>query len=274
MDTTEGRPAIIEVIPSQSGISAAAYLRIQSGQVARFIGFRCAPEFEDELGKRLLSRFEELPTSVDSIHYLHNESEPQDQPQYASLMKQLGFAPACELHQLWTHIKANRVPPDTNDKVGWKHASQVSLASFCDAVRATFVNTLDSPALHSSTIQTNPQLLDALFDRSRTPDWLEDRLPASFAWYLLTYQTEVAGCVLLSEPQGGLLNINYLGLAPQFRGLGLGIQLIEKAKQQARLTGMKFISVAVDSANYPAINLYQTQEFHLHHTYQLYMRAR
>jgi ribosomal protein S18 acetylase RimI-like enzyme len=48
----------------------------------------------------------------------------------------------------------------------------------------------------------------------------------------------------------------YMGVAPPFRGRGLGRLLVQRAMHAARLMNERILTVAVDVANTPARQLY------------------
>ena len=81
-------------------------------------------------------------------------------------------------------------------------------------------------------------------------------------WQLLQLEGQDAGCLLLREqPEAAQCEIAYLGLAPQFRGRGLGYLVTQHALQQARELGYPRLILAVDAKNEPAQQLYARMGF-------------
>jgi ribosomal protein S18 acetylase RimI-like enzyme len=57
--------------------------------------------------------------------------------------------------------------------------------------------------------------------------------------------------------------INYLAVYPGFRGLGLGMRLLDRAQEAARASGCTALSLDVEFSNEPAISLYRKHGFHV-----------
>jgi mycothiol synthase len=81
-------------------------------------------------------------------------------------------------------------------------------------------------------------------------------------WLLVRQNAAWAGCVLLtglSDVQA--LEITYLGVSPNFRGRGIGQQLVRKALWIAQAAGFPTVTLAVDSRNQPALRIYKSEGF-------------
>jgi len=57
--------------------------------------------------------------------------------------------------------------------------------------------------------------------------------------------------------------INYLAVYPDYRGLGLGIRLLDRAEEAALASGCAALSLDVEFSNEPAISLYRKHGFHV-----------
>ncbi|MGD6900490.1 GNAT family N-acetyltransferase [Bacillus infantis] len=57
------------------------------------------------------------------------------------------------------------------------------------------------------------------------------------------------------------LHLNQIAVSRQYRGMGLGKQLLEKAKQKAVNLGIKTIDLHVSESNHGAVNLYKQAGF-------------
>ncbi len=76
-------------------------------------------------------------------------------------------------------------------------------------------------------------------------------------WFAVCMDDDPAGVLILSRGHHGqMLELVYLGLVPAHRGRGLGDWLMRKALESAAALGCDSLSLAVDAANKPALNLY------------------
>lgn len=57
--------------------------------------------------------------------------------------------------------------------------------------------------------------------------------------------------------------INYLAAYPDYRGLGLGSRLLDRAEETALASGCTALSLDVEFSNEPAISLYRKHGFHV-----------
>jgi len=120
-----------------------------------------------------------------------------------------------------------------------------------EALEGSYLDTLDCPELCG--MRTMEDVVDSHvaageYDPTR--------------WYLVFKDAQPAGCCLLTHcPQNNSVELVYLGIAPQARGLGLGRSLL--AYSIARLGSLKIneITCAVDDRNIPAIRIYESLGF-------------
>ncbi len=122
---------------------------------------------------------------------------------------------------------------------------------FAAVIAATFEDSLDCPGLNGlrsiEEVIAGHQAVGK-FDPQR--------------WLLLSIDGEAAGCILFGEnPLRPVLELTYMGLTPRWRGRGLGRYLLRHGLALAYRPGVESVTVAVDSANTPAIRLYDTAGF-------------
>jgi ribosomal protein S18 acetylase RimI-like enzyme len=81
-------------------------------------------------------------------------------------------------------------------------------------------------------------------------------------WWLARQDGQAVGVLLLAEvPDWQGWDLSYLGVVPKARGRGIGRALAEQALRQARAAGASQLSLAVDSRNDAAWNLYRELDF-------------
>ncbi|HMP62021.1 MAG TPA: GNAT family N-acetyltransferase [Phenylobacterium sp.] len=81
-------------------------------------------------------------------------------------------------------------------------------------------------------------------------------------WFLARFDGEPIGIMLLTCLDAeGIWELAYLGLAPAWRGRGLGRALVHQATAQAIARGAEMLLVAADRRNLPALGLYRSAGF-------------
>lgn len=118
-------------------------------------------------------------------------------------------------------------------------------------VEATYRGTLDCPALNG--IRTADEVL-AGYEFACGEELS--------LWYVVVYEGREAGCLLVaSYGVGQACELTYMGLAPEYRGQGLGRQMVLHALWLARQSGGARMVAAVDLANAPALHVYLAAGF-------------
>ena len=81
-------------------------------------------------------------------------------------------------------------------------------------------------------------------------------------WLIVRNQGEDIGCLLLADhPTDGALELVYMGLVPEARGRGYGIELVRHAQWLTRKARRSRLLLAVDADNAPAIDIYAAAGF-------------
>jgi ribosomal protein S18 acetylase RimI-like enzyme len=128
----------------------------------------------------------------------------------------------------------------------WEHYSPATHALFARAVLDTYEQSLDCPAI------SGLRDIDDVIAGHRATGEFDPSL-----WFAVCFGEDPAGVLILSPAQHGqMLELVYVGLVPAYRGRGLGDLLMRKALETAAERGAASLSLAVDAANKPALNLY------------------
>lgn len=121
----------------------------------------------------------------------------------------------------------------------------------------------DEPLLREALERSYEQTLDCpeLCGLRDTSDVLEShRLAGEYdpkLWHLIFKHERPVGCAIYTpHPHVGTMELVYLGLAPEVRGIGLGSTLLKLGIRAARERGATTLTCAVDARNLPAIALY------------------
>jgi ribosomal protein S18 acetylase RimI-like enzyme len=82
-----------------------------------------------------------------------------------------------------------------------------------------------------------------------------------------TGSNELAALVLCSRVRNDTAHITQICAAKQYRGLGLGTMLLRTAAAELRKRRYTTLTLTVTEGNTEAVSLYQTQGFHIKHTF-------
>ena len=118
-------------------------------------------------------------------------------------------------------------------------------------VEQTYQGTLDCPAI--SGVQATEDVL-ASYRAAGVfrPQW----------WLIAVHNRRDVGCLLLADhPDKGIVELVYMGLIPDVRGRGWGLEIVRHAQQIARCAGRRLLLAAVDAANEPALRVYAQAGF-------------
>lgn len=81
-------------------------------------------------------------------------------------------------------------------------------------------------------------------------------------WLIATRDGRDVGCLLLADdPALGHVELVYMGIVPEARGRGLGLQLVRHGQWLTGAAGRPRMVVSVDAANAPAIDMYTAAGF-------------
>jgi mycothiol synthase len=174
---------------------------------------------------------------------------PTDVGPDAELLRAAGFTHAADL--LYLVAMANAFPTDPpSANVSLTPLSESDYARLDNIIEQTYVGTLDCPALNNSR-----QVIDVL------AGYRGIGASGSSLWWLLQSQRRDIGCVLVAEHTPQMWELVYLGIKQAMRGRGLGLEATRAVQHIALKRGVERLVLAVDSANYPAIELYSKAGF-------------
>lgn len=120
---------------------------------------------------------------------------------------------------------------------------------FRDTLLASFAGSLDCPEIVGS--RSEAELLHSYGMDAAGPR----------EWFRVDRGHEPIGVVLLEAAAVSRFELTYVGIVPDYRGRGLGRELIRFAQQHARNRGATHLDLSVDERNHPALGLYRAQGF-------------
>jgi ribosomal protein S18 acetylase RimI-like enzyme len=158
-------------------------------------------------------------------------------------LERRGFRHTTQLALLRSDLPAAREPPRLS-----LTAPRALAANFAATLIATNEGTLDCPELNAP--RTAAEILAGFTSSGAT------------AWHLASLSGEPVGVVLIEyakDPEAA--ELTYLGIAPAFRGRGLGAELLKFATSEAAGARLAELKVSVDARNAPAMKLYAAHGF-------------
>lgn len=218
---------------------------------------RQAPEMESAVMKRLLERL-----GPSGVRFLQASA---DSPQDAIALANFGFEEIAEL--VFLVLEADLLPnaliPAAKTDVRFEVVGQDNerLAIACDIAARSFTGTQDCPRL--SQFRSAGEIVDGY----KTASTFDPTL-----WRILICNREPAGCLFLTahrpspeagkaknchDTTSGVIELSYMGLVPERRGLGLGDRILDEAYGVARSKRAARMVLAVDRDNSPALALYR-----------------
>ncbi len=203
-----------------------------------------------------------------------------DSPFPTDALDNAGLARLSTLHQMAIDLPArNASLPKTSKSIArandpiwsaefpfqWKRYSSVDEAVWIDWMDATYEQTADCPELNG--LRTTAKTLEGYLASSGTKN---TRLKSPEWWGAFDSKgnfteqggpNKIASAFMLSDSGGGFWELSYMGVAPPFRGRGLGNETLCRALLQAQELSAKRLTLAVDCRNSFAIRLYRERGF-------------
>ena len=158
-----------------------------------------------------------------------------------------GFDQMSELIYLQGNPHGNEAEAELPPNLQWIRYSEMSHDRFAATIHATYQESLDCPALNGR------RSMEDIIDGHKASGVFNPQ-----HWMLLCQEDQALGVLLLASSGRGLdvMELVYLGLAPEARGKRLGEILLRQAFAIVAAENHQRLSLAVDSRNVPALKLY------------------
>ncbi|HDZ46439.1 hypothetical protein LCGC14_0087450 [marine sediment metagenome] len=197
----------------------------------------------------LLLRAAHQWVTTHNIRLCHVEVSPQTNPTEALLIAH-GMQPLAHLDYL-TGRSDQRLALNKHTPLSLQPFSLLSNAEQLALLAAVGQDSLDSSALRE--LLSVEELLAGFYQQ-------DPQAPRH--WYAIHYQQALVGVLLLAPREAlGRWELLLMGLAPEWRGQGLGRALLNNALQLAQHEGIEEVMLAVDKLNLPAKQLYRQAGF-------------
>jgi ribosomal protein S18 acetylase RimI-like enzyme len=179
------------------------------------------------------------------VHLAQALIDPGDQT-LARAVEDGGFSRMAELHYLQVSPRVEDRPPELPPGMEWITYTNQTHGLFARTIIESYRDSLDCPALNGLRDVEDViagHKASGLFDAG--------------IWFVLREGQRALGVLLLSETlRSDAMELTYLGLVPEARGLGLGELMVRQALAVGAFRGHTRFCLAVDSRNVPALKLY------------------
>jgi len=166
-----------------------------------------------------------------------------DETPLAGPMMRNGFNHVTRLHYLRHDLQG---PASISPNLAAQTYSPANRSLFHDVLLRTYEGTLDCPELNG--LRTIEEIIDG---HQAQGEFRPER------WWLVSDGPKPVGVVLATAiAEGQSWDLSYVGVVPEARGRAWGRKLTQLAIGAARTAGVGQITVAVDTRNRPAWNLY------------------
>ncbi len=171
--------------------------------------------------------------------------------QEKSILSKSGFRHLAELISMQLDLNRHRTSECERPELKWLRYGDYSEQQLAGVIEATYENSMDCPGLRGLR-----DIRDVIATHKSS-----GRFTPSL-WWVVEHRRRPAGCILLNKATlRGELDVVYMGVAPEFRGLSLGKAMISRAISHAANKNYKKITLAVDSSNIFAKNIYESIGF-------------
>jgi ribosomal protein S18 acetylase RimI-like enzyme len=168
-----------------------------------------------------------------------------------------GFVPVAKLVQmerrrgpLGCHAQAPGSQALRPSGLRFQTYETIPLQTWHQLIEDTYIDTLDVPELNG--IRKIENTLEGYASTSQSP-------PSTW-WAIQSGETNL-GCLLLTPMDEETTELTYVGLVPQYRGQGISKSIMKFIDDWSEQHEIRYLTLAVDVRNTPAIRLYQTHGF-------------
>ena len=142
--------------------------------------------------------------------------------------------------------------------------SGFTFAELAALIRSAFVTVADTMCLTPENAPTNPAFIKE--------EALTKAIEKGSRFYCAMSDGKLLGCVALeSSGDPNIIYLERLAVSPEYRHLGIGSQLVDKAEKAATTLGAQCISIGIIDENtvlknwYSRLSFYQTALKHFDH---------
>jgi len=241
-------------------LAGAAWTQVQAGATAVFWPPVLAANEPASTGEAMLAAAMEF-VSTQHVALVQALLESDTSPE-ADRLRGAGFRHLARM--LYLVSTQDRFPAEApTSALSFEPFEEQHRDRLADVIRRTYTETRDCPALDGLR-----SIGDVIEGYQATGSFDPQR------WLFAVYERRDIGCLLLTDhPGAGHWELIYMGLAPEARGRGFGMQIVRQAQWMTRQAGRPRLVLAVDAANRPAIRMYRSAGFTLWQQRDAFVRS-
>lgn len=170
------------------------------------------------------------------------------------VLEQAGFQRLAEL--VYMRLSLGKIPASPSVRkrraeLTWKDATQIDDALMGQVVARTYEGSLDCPLLSGRR-----EMSDVLAGHKSSGEF------SPRTWWVPFRGEQPVGCILTNDfPSLRSSEVVYLGVLPECRGTGIASAMVYHAAMAACERGRQYLTLAVDSSNVYAMEVYQKSGF-------------
>ena len=274
-----GQSSRVEPHPIATDELAAAYLLEYAGRLAALVGpWVKSDAHEGNHQSEAVHVLESLLRTarlwnVELVQAVIDDDSPFD----VDALRRAGLSKLAKLYQMKIEFSAieglqenlqyeHQAHCDRSTPKVWRRYDLSDYSAWIDWMESTYIGTTDCPELNG--VRTTSETFAGYLASSGVkigemdkPEWWalfdqENGLASSKA-----RQPKIAAAFLLGHSTSGFWELSYMGVAPEFRGQGLGNATLQQALWIAQSNNVQQLWLAVDDRNLNAIRLYQRNGF-------------
>jgi ribosomal protein S18 acetylase RimI-like enzyme len=229
-------------------LKAAGWLQVQVGRTATLWPPAGAEQVETAVAAALVTRALALAASQGAV--LVQSLLLTDSGDDAKALRTTGFAHAADLLYL-VSLAAEFPSACPAGKLTLAPQAANELRQIAEIIERSYQGTCDCPGLNG--VRAIEDVIDGYRSIGRCrPD----------LWLIARAANGDAGCVILADhaPQA-VWELVYLGVVPELRGHGFGLEIVRYAQWLAARENIERLVLAVDASNEPALAMYAAAGF-------------
>jgi len=226
-------------------MAAAAWTTIQPGAVATLWGPGMSSAEPESTASEMVERSIEF-AKTRRAELIQALVPTEGESSRARHLSSSGLQPVTDIIQL-SAFPIDRPSIIETPELEFVGNQSPSSSLFSDAVKETYVQSFDCPELDGVRSISNVLL-----------GYLATSEGCTQHWYQVIHHQKLAGVVLLSHHTAiGQLELVYFGLAPKYRGQGLGQSILQFVMKTACQLRCQMVLTSVDARNIPAMDVYR-----------------
>jgi mycothiol synthase len=176
---------------------------------------------------------------------------PRRDERVVPMLESVGFSHLAELLYLTCEADRFLTEPQPERELQFMPYDERNRERLGSLIEQSYVGTLDCPALNGA------RGMDDVIAGYQATGLFRPEI-----WQIVRHNGEDVGVLLLADhPSARHWELVYMGLVPKGRGRGWGRQITQHAQSLARLANVERIVLAVDAANFPALEMYRAMGF-------------